>query len=137
MSKKRKGKKQFKPTPRFMAMSKLIGIFIAIAMLSIVIYAMIEMHLQNDLSSLPQLLISTFSIAAVYVGFYLTMAKFEHIEYEKTNRQKELLKLKKKLELYDDQSQTIEDVEKIQNEIDNLDSKACEIENQEINTNYY
>ena len=126
-----------KPTPRFKAMSKLIGIFIALAIIVIVAYAMVEMHLQNDLSSLPQLLISAFGIGAVYIGFYLTMAKWEHVEWEKTSRQKDLLKLKKKLELYDDQEQTMEDIEKLQEEIDKLDSKACELENEEINSNYY
>ncbi len=134
---RRRRRRIIKPTPRFMAMSKLIGVFIAIAIIAIVIYSMVEMHLQNDLSSLPQLLISTFGIAAVYIGFYLTMAKWEHLEYEKTSRQKDLLKLKKKLELYDDQTQTLEDIETLQAEIDNLDSKACELENEEINTNYY
>lgn len=136
LPRRRRKKKKIIPTPRFMAMSKLIGVFIATAIMIIVIYSMIEMHLQNDLSSLTQLLISAFGIAAVYIGFYLTMAKWEHLEYEKTNRQKELLKLKKKIELYNDQEQALEDAEKLQSEIDDLESKACELENEEIDTNY-
>lgn len=135
LPRRRRKKKNIVPTPRFMAMSKLIGVFIATAIMIIVIYSMIEMHLQNDLSSLTQLLISAFGIAAVYIGFYLTMAKWEHLEYEKTNRQKELLKLKKKIELYNDQEQALEDAEKLQSEIDDLESKACELENEEIDTN--
>ena len=133
----KKRKRRIKPTPRFMAMSKLIGIFIAIAIVIIVVYSMVEMHLQNDLSSLSQLLISAFGIGAVYIGFYLTMAKWAHIETEKTNRQKEMIKLKKKLDMYEDQEQTMEQIEKLQEDIDKLDSKACELEQEEINTNYY
>ena len=125
----RKRKTRRKPNhSRFLGMSKILGVFILLALAWITIYAMIEMHEQNNLESLPQLLISVFGIGAVYVGFYLTMAKWEHIEEEKTLREKELLKLKKSLNMMDTQ----EDIEKLEKEIDDLEEKCSEIEQEEI-----
>lgn len=135
--KRQRKKRRIKPTPRFMAMSKRIGVFIAIVLVIIVGYAMYEMHHQNDLSSLSQLLISTFGIGAVYVGFYLTMAKWEHIETEKTNRQKDLLKLKKQLETYNQEEQLSEDIENCNKDIEDCDSKLSELETQDFTNNYY
>lgn len=80
---------------RFMAMSKLIGIIAFCFVLIVTIYAMYEMHISQDYSSLPQLIISAFGFASVYAGFYLTMAKVEHLEEEKTRREMELQKLQK------------------------------------------
>lgn len=134
---KQRKKRRIKPTPRFMAMSKRIGVFIAIVLIIIVGYAMYEMHHQNDLSSLSQLLISTFGIGAVYVGFYLTMAKWEHIETEKTNRQKDLLKLKKQLETYNPEEQLSEDIENCNKDIEDFDSKLNELETQDFTNNCY
>ena len=125
----RKRKTRRKPNhSRFLGMSKILGVFILLALAWITIYAMIEMHEQNNLESLPQLLISVFGIGAVYVGFYLTMAKWEHIEEEKTLREKELLKLKKSLNMMNTQ----EDIEKLEKEIDDLEEKCSEIEQEEI-----
>ena len=53
-----------------------------------------EMHDTGNYDSLPQLIISAFGFASVYSGFYLTMAKVEHVEEEKSNREKELIALK-------------------------------------------
>ena len=78
---------------RFMAMSKLIGIFVGIAVLAVIVYSMIEMHRTQSLEALPQLIISIFALAGIYVGFYINMAKVEHVEYEITKRQKELKEL--------------------------------------------
>jgi amino acid permease len=80
---------------RFMAMSKLIGIIAFCFVLIVTIYAMYEMHISQDYSSLSQLIISAFGFASVYAGFYLTMAKVEHLEVEKTRREMELRKLQK------------------------------------------
>ena len=125
----RKRKTRRKPNhSRFLGMSKILGVFILLALAWITVYAMVEMHEQNNLESLPQLLISVFGIGAVYVGFYLTMAKWEHIEEEKTLREKELLKLKKSLNIIDTQ----EDIEKLEKEIDDLEEKCSEIEQEEI-----
>lgn len=126
-----------RPNQRFLAMSKLIGVFIAIALSIVVIYAMYEMHTQRDLSSLSQLLISVFGIGAVYIGFYLTMAKWEHTELEKTNRQKDLLKLKKQLELYNPEEQTCEDIDMCNQDIMNLDNRINELDAHDFTNNYY
>ena len=120
-------KKKAKPK-KYAVMSKLIGKFIAVTIAIIVIYAMIEMHLQRDLNSLPQLIISVFGIGATYVGFYLTMAKWEHVETEKTNRQKDIIRLKKKLECYNEEEQITEDIEQLQSEVEQLDTKEDELE---------
>jgi chromosome segregation ATPase len=83
------------------------------------------------------LLISTFGIGAVYIGFYLTMAKWEHIEAEKTNRQKDLLKLKKELESYNKEQQLCEDIENCNKDIEDFDSKLNELETQDFTNNCY
>ena len=54
-----------------------------------------EMHNTGNYDALPQLIISAFAFASVYSGFYLTMAKVEHVEDEKSKREKELATLKK------------------------------------------
>ena len=88
-------KKEQKQLPRFrfMAMSKLIGIIAFLFVFMVVVYAMYEMHISQSYDSLPQLIISVFGFASVYAGFYLTMAKVEHVEEEKTKREKELMTL--------------------------------------------
>jgi formate hydrogenlyase subunit 3/multisubunit Na+/H+ antiporter MnhD subunit len=101
------------PRFRFMAMSKLIGL-IAIGFVFIVtIYTMQEMHNTGNYDALPQLIISAFGFATIYAGFYLTMAKVEHVEEEKTRREKELILLQKKntpQEAIDDKRQEIENL---------------------------
>ena len=69
---------------RFMAMSKLIGLVAFAFVFMITIYAMNEMHNTGNYDALPQLIISAFGFASVYSGFYLTMAKVEHVEDEKS-----------------------------------------------------
>ena len=83
------------PKFRFMAMSKLIGLIAFAFVFMITVYAMHEMHITGNYDSLSQLIISAFGFASIYSGFYLTMAKVEHIEEEKTLREKELANLNK------------------------------------------
>lgn len=138
MAKKKKSKskpERVKITPRFLAMSKLIGIFIMIAIIIIVAYSLYEMHFQHNLDSLPQLLVSVFGLGAVYIGFYLTMAKWEHVETEKTKRQQDLLKLKKELNLIDNNGSLEEQVSELEQQIDELSNKEVEIENEPIDPN--
>ena len=125
-------KKKEKRTPKFLTMSKLLGLFIMVAIVVVIRYAMYEMHYQNNLDSLPQLIISIFGLGSVYIGFYLTMAKFEHVEYEKTKREKEILKLKKQLQLYNDKEQIEEDLIDCNEELNNLENLANDLANQEI-----
>ncbi len=79
---------------RFMAMSKFIGIIAFGFVFIITVYSMVEMHNTQVYSALPQLIVSSFAFATVYAGFYLLMAKVEHVEVEKTKREKELVHLK-------------------------------------------
>lgn len=88
---KKKNKYKF----RFMAMSKLIGLIAIIFVFIVIIYTMEEMHNTGNYEALPQLIVSAFGFASIYAGFYLTMAKMEHVEAEKTKREKELALLKK------------------------------------------
>ena len=133
---KRKRKKLSGTNSRFTAMSKLIGVFIALFVGVIILYALFEMHIQSDLSSLPQLFISIFGLSGVYIGFYLTMAKWEHIEQEKTIRQKELIRLKKKLDCYCEQQELEEEIEQCNCDIEDLNSKEKELESEEPDTNF-
>ena len=125
-------KKKEKRTPKFLTMSKLLGLFIMVAIVVVIRYAMYEMHYQNNLDSLPQLIISIFGLGSVYIGFYLTMAKFEHVEYEKTKREKEILKLKKQLQLYNDKEQIEEDLIDCNEELNDLENLANDLANREI-----
>lgn len=128
LNKKRKNNKH----TRFLAMSKLIGWIVVGILIIVMIYALIEMHIQRNLDALPQLLISVFGIVSVYIGFYLTMAKWEHVEAEKTARQKELIKLKKSLG--EDPNNIIqEQINNSEAEINELDNKASELEHEDIN----
>jgi len=79
---------------RFMAMSKFIGLIAFGFAFAITVFAMIEMHHTETYTALPQLIISAFGFASVYAGFYLSMAKVEHVEVEKTRREMELASLK-------------------------------------------
>ena len=112
--------KELKHKIKFMAMSKLIGLIAFSFVFMIVVYSMIEMHNTSNYDALPQLIISAFSFAGVYSGFYLTMAKVEHIEYEKTKREKELISLKK-------QQASDEDILDKKQEIEELRHKMNEI----------
>ena len=105
---------------KFMAMSKLIGLVAFGFVFMVTIYAMKEMHLTNNYDALPQLIISAFGFAGVYAGFYLTMAKVEHVEEEKTKREKELNILKK-------QNASEEDIQFKKDEINGLRQKMNDI----------
>lgn len=108
------------PKFRFMAMSKLIGVVAFGFVFVITIYTMKEMHDTGIYDALPQLIISSFAFASIYVGFYLTMAKMEHVEEEKTKREKELMLLKK-------QNASQEEIEEKKRDIENLKQKMSDL----------
>lgn len=112
-------KKKFK----FMAMSKLIGVIAFIFVLVVVIYTLKVMQETGVYDALPQLIISAFGFASIYAGFYLTMAKVEHVEEEKTKREKELAALK-------ESGASQEEILHKEQQIDNLTEDAGEILNQ-------
>ena len=106
---------------RFMAMSKLIGLIAFGFVFMITVYSMKEMHNTGNYDALPQLIMSAFGFASVYAGFYLTMAKVEHVEEEKTKREKELKALQKS------ETATSEEVELKRQQINDLLNKANEL----------
>ena len=108
------------PRFRFMAMSKMIGIIAFGFVFMITVYSMKEMHNTGNYDALPQLIISAFGFASIYAGFYLTMAKAEHIEEEKTKRESELKNLQKK-------NASEEEISLKRQEINDLFSKINEL----------
>ena len=93
---KKKAKKVAGVFPRrFTAMSKMIGVVAFLCLLVIIIYSLVEMHRTENFDHLGQLMISSFAFVTIYTGFYLNMAKAEHIAAEKAKLAKELEKLKK------------------------------------------
>lgn len=107
---------------QFMAMSKFIGLIAFGFVFMITIYAMIEMHKTQTYAALPQLIVSAFAFASVYAGFYLLMAKVEHVEVEKTKREKELVVLRA-------MQAPIEDIVDKKEEIESLSKKLTDIIN--------
>lgn len=91
MGKKRKRKQLTKEQKsRFSAMSKMIGIIVIVYVSTVLLFSMYEMHRTQDLSSLPELIVGTFTVLTAYIGFYINMAKAEHIEDKKNQIKKEL-----------------------------------------------
>jgi uncharacterized membrane protein len=84
-----KRRKKQKPV-RFTAMSKLIGFVVIGIVMIVLIFSMYEMHRIQDISPLQYLICGTFAILASYIGFYINMAKAEHIEDKKNQIKKEL-----------------------------------------------
>ena len=112
---------------KFMAMSKIIGIIIFAFVIIVSVFVMYEMHISQNYDALPQLIISIFGFASVYTGFYLTMAKVEHIEEEKTKREKELLLLK------NSNKYTEEEIELKTQQIEKLDESLNSLMNESNN----
>lgn len=111
---------------RFMAMSKLIGLIAFGFVFMITMYAMQEMHNTGNYDALPQLIISAFAFASIYSGFYLTMAKVEHVEEEKTKREKELALLKNKDASQEDIIDKKQEVENLRQKINDLLSETSQ-----------
>lgn len=118
--------KKTRPKFRFMAMSKLIGLITIAFIFAITLYAMKEMHESQIYDALPQLIISAFGFGSIYAGFYLTMAKVEHVEEEKTRREKELALLKRK-------DASAEDIMDKKAEIESLRQKMNDLLSEETN----
>lgn len=115
-----------KPRFRFMAMSKLLGLIAVGFVFIITIYTMKEMHSTGNYEALPQLILSSFGFATIYAGFYLTMAKMEHIEEEKTKREKELALLKKKEAPEEDIFDKKQEIENLRQKMNDLISETTQ-----------
>ena len=120
---KTKNKRTY-PRFRFMAMSKMIGIIAFGFVFMITVYSMKEMHNTGNYDALPQLIISAFGFASIYAGFYLTMAKAEHIEEEKTKRENELKNLQKKNVSEEEISLKRQEINDLFNKINELMSES-------------
>jgi len=98
MSRKKKKKKEelkkIKPK-RFTSMSKIIGYVVAIVSISIIAFSMYEMHRLQNLDAIEFLILGALGLAATYIGFYINMAKAEHLEDKRSQVQKELAILRK------------------------------------------
>lgn len=109
---------------RFMVTSKFIGMMAFFFIAIIVAFSMYEMHRSMDYSSMPQLIISAFGFASIYAAFYLTMAKIEHAEEEKTRREIELANLKAKAGVnevtQEDLDNARQEINELRNTIDGL-----------------
>lgn len=79
----------------FIAVSKLVGIIIGILSTITILYSMFIMAKLKDISSLSTLIGGVLGVAATYVGFYISMAKAEHIEDKRNQVKKELHKIEK------------------------------------------
>lgn len=126
---KRKRKIKKTVSKRFMAMSKLIGFIIMLISLAIIIFSMIEMHITGNLDSLPTLIGGIFGLLAAYVGFYINMAKAEHIEDKKNQIKKELELIRRDGIAPEERSRELE----LENELQILDLDLDNLKSKEIN----
>ena len=102
MTKKRKTKKY---TKRSMATSKLIGLITAVAVIIVVVYAMIliatvsnkaiNIGISPDFTPLNTLIGGALALAAAYIGFYINMAKAEHITDKKNDIAREIKRIER------------------------------------------
>ena len=111
---------------KFMAMSKLLGLMAIGFVFMITIYTMREMHNTGNYDALPQLIISAFAFASIYVSFYLTMAKREHVEEEKTKREKELSLLSKNGASEEDIADKKQEIENLKQKMNDLLSETAQ-----------
>lgn len=128
-----KKKKKKKYTKRSMATSKLIGLVVAIAVIIVAIYSMIiiatlsskaiEMGLTPDFTPLNTLIGGALALAAAYIGFYINMAKAEHIEDKKNQIAQEIKRIEKNGITIEEQ----ERLDKLRGDLEGLDSDLEEI----------
>ena len=123
--KKRKSKKR-KPI-RFMAMSKLIGLFVINVAIIVIGYSMYEMHRLENIEMLQYLICGVFAILASYIGFYINMAKAEHIEDKKNQIRKELELIRRDGISEEEKEREIE----LQQELEKMNSTLEELETEE------
>lgn len=123
--KKRKSKKR-KPI-RFMAMSKLIGLFVTNVVIIVIGYSMYEMHRLENIEMLQYLICGVFAILASYIGFYINMAKAEHIEDKKNQIRKELELIRRDGISEEEKEREIE----LQQELEKMNSTLEELETEE------
>lgn len=92
---KKKEEQKHKKVKRFTPMSKLIGFIVILISIAIIVFTMYEMHRIQDISSIQYLILGGLGLLITYVGFYINMAKAEHLEDKRNQIQKELEILRK------------------------------------------
>lgn len=95
MGKKKRKKSSKEKVIRFTAMSKQIGYIVFVVVIVTILYSMYEMHRLGNLDPLQYLIVGALALGASYIGFYINMAKAEHIEDKKNEIKKEILLIKK------------------------------------------
>ena len=128
MGKKKRKKSSKEKEIRFTAMSKQIGYIVFIIVIITIIYSMYEMHRLGNLESLQYLIVGILALAASYIGFYINMAKAEHIEDKKNEIQKEILLIKKDGIITSEESERLEE---IQVELEGLGTSLDELDTEE------
>lgn len=126
LNKTKKEKKKHTSWRRFTAMSKIIGLIAFTFLLIIVIYSLVEMHRTENYEPLGQLMISSFAFVTIYTGFYLNMAKAEHLEAEKSRLMEELEKIKKQcgdIDPHDEYAEKKEELEALKKKYVDIISK--------------
>ena len=93
-------KNRRKCSKRIMAASKLLGFVVVLGAAAVIIYSMlvipkvaedaIKMGITPDMSALNTLIGGVFTVMTAYIGFYINMAKTEHIEDKKNEIKKEI-----------------------------------------------
>lgn len=127
MKKRRKRKTKKRKPIRFMAMSKLIGLFVINVVIIVIGYSMYEMHRLENIEMLQYLICGVFAILASYIGFYINMAKAEHIEDKKNQIRKELELIRRDGISEEEKEREIE----LQQELEKMNSTLEELETEE------
>ena len=76
------------------AYSKLVGVIVLSILIIILIFTLYAVNKFGDVSPLQFLICGSFALASAFVGFYINMAKAEHIEQQKAELEKEIKQLK-------------------------------------------
>lgn len=94
-----------KYSKRIMAASKLLGFVVVLGAAAVIVYSMfvilkvaedaIKMGITPDMSALNTLIGGVFTVMTAYIGFYINMAKAEHIEDKKNEIKKEIRRIEK------------------------------------------
>lgn len=98
-------KKKNKVTKKHMATTKAIGLVVAVSTVIVAIFSMsiiailsvkaIDMGISPDFTPLNTLMGGVLALATAYIGFYINMAKAEHIEDKKNEIAKEIRRIEK------------------------------------------
>ena len=101
------------------AYSKLLGIIVLFIVFIVIFFTIYEVDKYGELSPLPYMITGSFALLSAFVGFYINMAKAEHIEQQKAELEKEIKRLKGDM--------TEENREYLLDKLDNISNKMEDI----------